>query len=564
MAVVHEYVPNSSKSGFYIRDGFDGKVVTYQVSVPAENLLRALDFEDGDSLPNELFGVLNKLQLIYTHHSGVEPIESLKELSDLDSEIGVLEAEDREEMLEYLLNHVKLEDNEEAEIREYAADHDISLKELSTAKSSDQRPDTDDATPGHEDTSDPNRSATKPPSRYSGKNLGSPEIECEYCAAELNAVDYLNHVKLLGGTHSEPGEFPDDFTPGTATVLKDAGADIIYPEDSDDGYRYYPVCRWCGQRFFRFPAFEIHLDSNREGKDLQVHEMNPERYSRPVLLPFDGDDLAVSRQILAEGFTDTALSDMSFATDSLGRPPNDWGHETWRATESDTEQSERNAGSQGPATVPERREAYEKRWLLVGLSRFLKILSKYTDDESIRTELTQQQETIIDRLHELRAETEDTSLSLREYRESWTQPQDGLKVPDELLDELLPGKYRGDLYVPPGYCYPIESVYDRMERAWIEQQFPSGNESSPSPHTSDTAVPNQEQNGTEETADSGSVMVSLDVIQDTLETFRAHEDAKRESSWFHAAEILRNNLDQDTNKQLQSDSEATLESDTSQ
>lgn len=76
MAILHEYAESNSKTGYYLREGYDGAVITYQVPDLAEDILLNLGYGGEDRIAEEVFYILLNLDLIYTNQSGVEPVES--------------------------------------------------------------------------------------------------------------------------------------------------------------------------------------------------------------------------------------------------------------------------------------------------------------------------------------------------------------------------------------------------------------------------------------------------------------------------------------------------------
>ena len=125
MANLHEYVESSSKEGYYLREGYRGDVLTYQLPDFAEKVLVNLDYEDEDRIANEVFYLLLNLGLIYTDGSGVEPVESLDDLPDFDSDkMSSLSPEQRKELLNMLLAHGELPPQQQEELKNYAQERD--------------------------------------------------------------------------------------------------------------------------------------------------------------------------------------------------------------------------------------------------------------------------------------------------------------------------------------------------------------------------------------------------------------------------------------------------------
>lgn len=125
MANLHKYVESSQKTGYYLLEGYSGKVITYQMPDFAEKLLLNLGYRDGNKIAKEVFYILINLNLIYTNQSGIEPVESLEDLPEFDSdEISSLSAGQREQLVNMLLDHGGLTSAQRDELTSYAESRD--------------------------------------------------------------------------------------------------------------------------------------------------------------------------------------------------------------------------------------------------------------------------------------------------------------------------------------------------------------------------------------------------------------------------------------------------------
>lgn len=126
MANLHKYVESSSKDEHYLLEGYKGDVLTYQLPDFAEKVLLNLEYEDEDRIANEVFYLLLNLDLIYTNESGIEPVETLDDLPDFDSDkMSSLSPEQREELLNILLAHGDLTSQQQKELEKYAQERSI-------------------------------------------------------------------------------------------------------------------------------------------------------------------------------------------------------------------------------------------------------------------------------------------------------------------------------------------------------------------------------------------------------------------------------------------------------
>lgn len=126
MPVLHEYLPSSENEGYYIYAMHDGANVTYQVSAIARDVLDKVDGCDvGERLPNEVFYALHRLELIYTHRSGVSPPDSLADLPGQSRSAPNLSTAARTRFFEELLTSGELGESEREDIRSYVRKRDI-------------------------------------------------------------------------------------------------------------------------------------------------------------------------------------------------------------------------------------------------------------------------------------------------------------------------------------------------------------------------------------------------------------------------------------------------------
>lgn len=570
MAIVHEYVPSSSKSGLYLRDGYDGNIVTYQVSATAEHILYTLKYEDEDQLQQEIFNVLHRLGLIYTHNSGVTPPDSLLDLNLDSSEVQSITDSDRETMLSYLLEQSELSEEEHEEIRIYAQNKGIDIESLLTEEAEEEegQSTTTDSTSGS-DSNDSRRTSTN--KQEGAKNIERvPHVECEYCEIVIEATEYITHVCEKSGVHGRIGTYPDNFAPDSASVTQDEGVDIIYPDDFDAEYRYYPVCRWCGTRFLRLGSYETHLRSTgREGFDAELHKRNPDQYQRPILLPFDGDNCLVHPDRISESLSSEAQAAIESGYRRTSVPSNHQDEDPDRDTKSSSDTSPENRSSTDDKEETEKTDfeerilAYEQNWLFTDLSRFVDILSRdYPEESAIHSALGSLHNDLLSILEEKVNKTKPLQGSLREYKRSWEAPEVGVRVPDTILEEHNAGDYRGELYIPPGYPIPIKSVHRRLREALVKEdtsdidtkKFSSRLETSSTDEQSSDSVTEKGTRESEPALDNNDEepvrqleeQVPASVIVEVLKEYRKYEKNKREASWFHANKILRQKLETET------------------
>jgi len=144
MPVLHKYAPSSRKDGYYMRDSYDGQVVTYQLTNPATNILLALNYDDEDQVPNEILLLMYNFRLIYTHRSSVEPAKSVDNLPDLGSDdAGAISEQTREKFYSLLHDHENLSSDQLFELEHYAKSYQIQLNTSTSTGDSDSDPEPD-------------------------------------------------------------------------------------------------------------------------------------------------------------------------------------------------------------------------------------------------------------------------------------------------------------------------------------------------------------------------------------------------------------------------------------
>jgi hypothetical protein len=572
MAVVHEYVPSSDKSGFYLRDGFGGNIVTYQVSAPAEELLYHLDYDDSETLQQEIFDILHRLGLIYTHNSGVEPPDSLMDIELDEDQVRALDTDDRETIITHLLNQSQLDQNQRSELRAYAETRNIHISE----------PEVDGEDSGSDSKS--SESADGSAESYSVEGEDStggrgaftqiPRVKCEYCEQPVKAVDYISHVRSLSGPHDEPGTIPDNFIPGAAALASVGDVDILYQEDLSEDYSYYPVCRWCGTRFLRLPSYRVHLNSGRESLDEALHSRDPDRYRRPILLPFeDSRVFAVASRIEAV-VTPEAADKLDSVIDLQPHTPCPGGHGPHADDAEPDEPSESGADEDGESDSLEfdsRIDVYEQSWVLTDLARFLDLLTRSSDENTqTHAELSRHHAAILDQHGQLSEALDSQEGTLRNYRQAWEKPEIGIRVPEDLLAEYGLDDYRGELHVPPGYPIPIRNVYETLTREWVSDEYAavSGQDELSVFGESDGETTDEEEDIPTEgiinrdtatdydqhalNSDSyGEPQIPLSTLIEVLQEFETYEADRREPSWFHASTILRDAVESELDNSIE-------------
>jgi hypothetical protein len=586
MVVVHEYVPSSDKSGFYLRDGFDGKIITYQVSAPAEELLYHLDYDDGETLQQEVFDILHRLRLVYTHNSGVEPPDSLMNM-DLDqNQIQALDTEDRKTIISHLLDQADLSQKQRLELRSYAKNRDVTLSE---GEDDAEREDETDGQSKSDSTStdsansntDNHSNGDRKVSNGDSEPKKFPVVECEYCDRSVKSTDYISHVRLHSDPHSESGRVPEDFSPGGADTVTTGDVDILYQEDLTEDYSYYPVCRWCGTRFLRLPAYHIHLDSNREGFNETLHSRDPDRYQRPMLLPFEDNHVLAIESRIESVVTQEAAAELDSTPELQPQTPPPGKHcASDTVSEGSSNGSSERLDESNTVKFDDRIEVYEENWLLTDLARLLDLLTRRLDENKRTHEheaLSRHHSAILDRENQLSSSLASKDGTLREYREAWDEPEIGVQVPENLLTEYGLSDYRGEIYVPPGYPIPISDIYERLTREWFNEQqntdigedelpvFGTGSvepvddstDSDTNGTDQDSTTDGQESTsppgpneksgedttsdrdqGTAESASCEEPQIPLSTVLEVLQEFETYEADRRESSWFHASMIL--------------------------
>lgn len=603
MAVVREYVESSPDTGFYLRDRFNGDFITYQVSGTANSLLRKLGYAHGETLDSEVFQLLHRLELVYTHNSGIEPPGSLLEIESISQEgARKLKEGDREMLLTYLLESDQLRENEKKEIQEYAQERGIELgaDENSSTGSNTAASDEPSATSQDENQAqnyDNTQTEIEIEIDKSGATtrFDSLTVRCEYCDEAVEAAEYIGHVGRHSGSHGEPGTLPSGFIPGDASIEEWGEVDILYQDDLSKTLRYYPICRWCGKRFYRLASFMIHLQSNRDSFDASLHQRAVEQFGRPLLLPVDEHEVAVSRSRLSGEVTDVALEelDSQLKVDSTEASPgkhikknNEANTRTGGAYEADavvasTGESDgrRGEGDQELPTFPERVEDYERSWLLTDTARFFDLLSKYADaTEAEERRLARHHEGILEHAQDVYNRARDLEGSLEQYKSEWGAPEQGVKIPRSLLEDLGIGDYRGDIFFLEGYPIPLQHVFERVMHAELEQSSLSGdpesivvdifNDSASEPQSVETDSLDSEDDQDNPESNTSAVqspsdtpveagesdgLIPTSVIKDVLMMYRMHEDERREASWFHASEILQNRVNEETGLTLELD-----------
>lgn len=538
MAVLHEYVPSSSKSGYYLRDSIDGNIITYQIASTAESLILSLGYDDGDRLAGELIQLLHRLRLIYTHKSGVEPPKSLQDISGFENdETAELSSEDREQLLQFLLDHADLSKEERNEILEYAYSKDVSVDEQKTKDSQKE----DKSTSGQKFETDleerlEERAIDKPESK-SNLHEENPEISkirCGYCDREFNVLEYTEHIYRSGGNHGEVESFPPQFILQQASDTEEAGAEIVSPDHFEDDIEFYPICRWCGKRFFRIGTHRVHIKSNRSEYHKSLHSRNPARYNRPLIIPFTpNQQVPIPKFRLAKLVTDEALSNLYPTSDLENSAVSD-------------------RADAGEETFEARLIEYERDWLLSELARFLTLLTRHYEEERIRRAVSIHHDAIIEKARTAYNESKDLPGSLRDYKAQWKHPEIGVRVPRQLLSEIGAGDYRGEMFLPPGYCYPVAEITQALEEAWLEQTY---SDESWNTDSSAQRIIKPEPNGGADDANDSVPNIPLSAVKQVISQYEEYEGGNRQASWFHAAEILRRKMNELIEPDLMSENE---------
>lgn len=135
MAVLHRYAASNESDGYYIYAIHNGANVTYQVSALARKILDRLSSCTVDErLPDEVFYTLHRLDLIFTHRSGVEQLEELTEISTT-GDTKTLSDVERKTLFDELLSHGDLSPKERKELQENRIEEGIEAASLTALHS---------------------------------------------------------------------------------------------------------------------------------------------------------------------------------------------------------------------------------------------------------------------------------------------------------------------------------------------------------------------------------------------------------------------------------------------
>lgn len=130
MPNLHRYAPSNKKDGFYIYALHNGQNVTYQVTTIARRIFERLGYGDGDAISGEIFYMLHRFKLIYTHKSGVTPPDSFEEIPDFPQEDPP--SVERKRFFKQLLRDGDLNESDRDHLIDYLRDQDFTSKETNT------------------------------------------------------------------------------------------------------------------------------------------------------------------------------------------------------------------------------------------------------------------------------------------------------------------------------------------------------------------------------------------------------------------------------------------------
>jgi hypothetical protein len=525
-----------------------------------------LEYEYGDQISQELINLLHRLRLIYTHRSGVEPPNSLRSLNNFkDGEIAELSPTDREKVLQFLLDHANLNEDEQAEILEYAhrTDANVSEQEVSEEQQATSSSTNGDLSLANSlDTQQKGENASASVST-DNDHLSELELECDYCDEIISGTEYVEHVRQSGNHHDDVGSLPERFLSEPTPIVETAAADIMYPDDLECDFEYYPVCRQCGKRFTLLGSYQVHKNSNRRNVDKNLHSENVEQYTQPLVLPFTSNlQIPIAESQLAEEVTEVALSKLDFVSNK----PNN--KDTFKQTRDvSNEISEKDTTSVSGQDVSDRNDEriteYECAWVLTDLTRFLTVLGQYYTNKEVQERISNHYDGVMEHARGYYNKTKELPGSLREYQTQWEHPEVGVRVPRKMLKHIDVGDYRGEIFLPPGYCYPVAEIDQWLEVAWLEQTYSdkrqtistiNGKDNEDAPSSATGSIADSAEENTIK-PDEGEIDVNSSippsVLREIISKYRRHEEDGRQASWFHAAEILRQTVEEKTGFEIQ-------------
>lgn len=342
-------------------------------------------------------------------------------------------------------------------------------------------------------------------------------LRCPCCDTLVSAVELLPHIQESNdNAHGPTDGVPEDLDLDSTQVVKEGQDTVVFPPQSIEveSEDFRPLCRWCGRTFLRYGALELHTESNRDSVDEDLHSSASIKNSG-VIAAFDKEDrILATEDQLEEVLTATAVQ--SF--DSLEEKDDDHSQQLDERPKHERESREAEYGRDA-GRIPE----LESYWLYTDLSRFLEFIdeniSLSSDDEDVLKTHLESAVRERNRLDQLCA---DLSVSLRQYKSVWDTPKLGREISDELLQEIGITNSGDCLHLPEGYQLPFEELPDMRESTIAKRE--------------------QERSNAE-----GRIPYAL--IEEVLETYRTHEENQRQASWFHAAEILQQKVENwDTNE----------------
>lgn len=323
MARLRRYVPDSDKTGYYLRDSINDRSIIYQISGGCEEILTSFGYEDKDKIPEEILGILYNLDLIYTNNSVRSRSKEVDNVSSMDSTVEDLSDEDRRDFFCLIVDNCNLNSEAYNELEQYTDKHDIDIENIdgeninientagSDAPFSVQDREQDPA--NHPDVASDEQTTT-PASSVSKEEPADEHVEsrllCEFCETKHDATKLLEHVMYSDDeSHSSLGTVPEGFHPTTAPVIEDGTIQVAFPAKLRTNVNFHPVCRWCGKKFHIVEDYLDHMNG-LESFDESCHQANKQQ-NQPLLVPFHRDGTVIPTvPPLAELTEDTTLENI--------------------------------------------------------------------------------------------------------------------------------------------------------------------------------------------------------------------------------------------------------------
>lgn len=315
MAQLHRYAPTSDKTGYYLQDSVDETEITHRISKDCEEILLSVGYNDGDQISDEILDILYSLGFIDTNSSISNEHKNFDNIWRLGDNRTDLSESDRREFLNLILEKSDLDGALRNTLERYANAHSIEL-ELENDTTPDFSP-SERGSVEHANDDGGGRAITASNVISKEEIDGScehvePRLLCEFCDTSHAATELLGHVAYSDDdSHGASGDVPSGFHPATASVIEEGTIHVAFPATLRTNVNFHPVCRWCGEKFYRIDRYSDHISDGQESFDEDLHPGNKQSQI-PLLVPFDRDGTVVpTTPPLSELTENTALEHIS-------------------------------------------------------------------------------------------------------------------------------------------------------------------------------------------------------------------------------------------------------------